>query len=84
VVDAVPRCASLQFGPVTLWLDLVENYPRADLWLELFTDDVPAAMDHLAQHGITAQDELEPLPEGTTGHWITNPSGITHLLRTAD
>lgn len=26
VVTAVPRCASLRFGPVTLWLDQVDNY----------------------------------------------------------
>lgn len=84
VVDAVPRCASVEFGPVTLWLDLVENYARADLWLEVFTDDVDAATRHLAEHGFGTRDELEPLPAGSTGHWITNPAGITHLIRTAD
>ncbi|GAB3815394.1 VOC family protein [Kribbella italica] len=84
VVDAVPRCASLKFGPVTLWLDQVDNYARGDLWLELFTPDVAAAMEHLKSHGIEARDELEPLPEGSDGHWITNPVGITHLVRSAD
>ncbi|WP_432943804.1 VOC family protein [Kribbella sp. CA-253562] len=84
VVDAVARCASLRFGPVTLWLDQVGNYARADLWLELFTPDVAAAMRHLADHGIHPQDELEPLPDGIDGHWITNPAGITHLVRSAD
>ncbi|WP_272941281.1 hypothetical protein [Kribbella flavida] len=41
-------------------------------------------MEHLASHGIHPQDELEPLPAGSDGHWITNPAGITHLVRSAD
>jgi catechol 2,3-dioxygenase-like lactoylglutathione lyase family enzyme len=81
-VDGVAASSSLRFGPVTLWLDRVDNYTRGEVWLELFTGDVPAAMDHLAAHGLAAQDELEPLPEGLDAHWITNPAGITHLVRT--
>ncbi|MGW5410357.1 VOC family protein [Actinomadura geliboluensis] len=41
--SAVDQCASVQLGPVKLWFDRVDNYARADLWLELFTDDVDAA-----------------------------------------
>ncbi len=81
---AVSRSAGVAFGPVTLWLDQVDNYAQAELWLELFTDDVEAATKHLATHGIDPQDELEPLPSGLPAHWITNPGGIPHIVRTAD
>lgn len=84
VVGAVPRSASIRFGPVTLWLDLVENLPRSDVWLELFTDDVAGAVRHLRAHGVVTQDELEPLPEGMDGHWISNPAGVVHLVRASE
>jgi catechol 2,3-dioxygenase-like lactoylglutathione lyase family enzyme len=84
VVDAVPRSASVQFGPITLWLDMVENYARSDLWLEVFTNDVDEAITHLAANGIATIDELEPLPTGMNAHWISNPSGVTHLIRRPD
>jgi hypothetical protein len=84
VVDAVPRCASVRFGPVTLWLDLVENYARSDLWLELFTDDVDRATAYLVDKGVATIDEVEPLPNGMKAHWISNPAGVTHLVRLPD
>jgi catechol 2,3-dioxygenase-like lactoylglutathione lyase family enzyme len=84
VVDAVPRCASVRFGPVTLWLDMVESYARSDLWLELFTDDVEQAIAHLVDNGVATIDEVEPLPEAMDAHWVSNPAGVTHLVRLPD
>jgi catechol 2,3-dioxygenase-like lactoylglutathione lyase family enzyme len=84
VTDAVRRCFAVEFGPVTLWLDLVENYARSDLWLELFTDDLDAATAHLAANGVATADELEPFPAGLSAHWISNPAGVTHLVRLPD
>jgi catechol 2,3-dioxygenase-like lactoylglutathione lyase family enzyme len=72
----------LAFGPVTLWLDRVDAASRSDVWLELGTDDLRAAVDHLAAAGIVPCDEVEPL-EGEAGersHWIRNPAGVVHLL----
>lgn len=78
------QSASVQFGPVKLWFDRVDNYSGAELWLELFTDDVELATKHLAGHGVSPQDELESLPSDTEAHWITNPAGVPHLVRRAD
>lgn len=80
----VPQSVSVPFGTVTLWLDRVDNYAQAGIWLELFTDDVEAATQHLAQQGVPAQDELEALPTGLQAHWISNPAGIPHVLRHPD
>ncbi|MFF0903231.1 UNVERIFIED_CONTAM: VOC family protein [Kocuria sp. CPCC 205316] len=80
----VPQSVSIPFGPVTLWLDRVDNYAQAEIWLELFTDDVETATQHLAQHGVPTQDELEALPTGLQAHWISNPAGIPHVLRHPD
>lgn len=84
VDGVVAQSASVQFGPVKLWLDRVDNHARGDLWLEIFTDDVDRAMQHLADHGVTPQDELEPFPPRLDAHWITNPAAITHLVRRPD
>ncbi|MEX5257863.1 VOC family protein [Kocuria arenosa] len=81
---AVPQSVSVQFGPITLWLDRVDNYAQAEVWLELFTDDVGTATQHLAQHGTSTQDELEALLAGLQAHWISNPAGIPHVLRHPD
>jgi catechol 2,3-dioxygenase-like lactoylglutathione lyase family enzyme len=84
VDGAVAQCASVQFGPVKLWFDRVDNYAQAQVWLELFTDDVELATRHLAEHGVHPQDELEPLPSGLAAHWISNPAGIPHIVRLSD
>lgn len=84
VAEGVIQSVAIRFGPVTLWLDRVDNYARADLWLELFTDDVDRATEHLAAHGVPVQDELEPLPAGMNAHWISNPVGVPHIVRLPD
>lgn len=57
---------------------------QAELWLELFTDDVEAATARFAEHGVATQDEREPLPDGPPAHWIGNPAGIPHIVRAPD
>ena len=77
--QGTPVSYSLQFGPITLWLDRVDNYAHADVWLEIATEDLAAATQHLQAHGARIRDELEPL-YGVNGHWISNPAGVVHLL----
>ncbi len=81
IAEGVIQSAAVRFGPVTLWLDRVDNYAHADLWLELLTDDVDGAIAHLATHGVPVQDELEPFPVGMNAHWIGNPVGVPHIVR---
>lgn len=80
----VAQSMRVQFGPVTLWLDRVDNYAHAEVWLELLTDDVKTATQHLTQHGVPTQDELEAFPAGLQAHWISNPAGIPHIVRHPD
>lgn len=65
------------FNGFTLWLDRVPHQSQADIWLELFSDDPGAALDHLQG---PARDELEPL-DGVTGHWTSDPAGVVLLVR---
>lgn len=78
----ISRSYSLQFGPTTLWLDCVDQYSQPDVWLELRTDDLDAAVKRLQAAGIEPCDEVEPLDEGPgfRSHWIKNPAGVVHLL----
>jgi catechol 2,3-dioxygenase-like lactoylglutathione lyase family enzyme len=70
---------AFEFGPVTLWIDMVEQASQSDIWLELFTSDADAASDWLEAQGTPVRDELEPL-DGLRGHWISDPAGVVHLL----
>lgn len=69
-----------QFGESRLWLDCVNHFSQAEIWLELNTNDVAAAADYLGASGIIRRDEIETLPQGFEGFWICNPAGIIHLL----
>jgi hypothetical protein len=69
-----------ELGPNRLWIDEAPMMSQAEVWLELFTDDFPAAADHLANAGIVRCDAIEALGEGFRGGWIVNPADIVHLV----
>jgi catechol 2,3-dioxygenase-like lactoylglutathione lyase family enzyme len=71
---------SCAFGPNRLWFDRVENYSQSDVWLELETPDLEEAVQYLQEKDVPIRDELEPLPAGLKGHWISSPAGTVHLL----
>jgi catechol 2,3-dioxygenase-like lactoylglutathione lyase family enzyme len=71
-------------GPNRLWLDKVESYTQAEVWLELFTPDFAAAADELGAAGVVRNDAIEDLGEGFRGGWFFNPAGIVHLVREPD
>jgi hypothetical protein len=47
IVDR-PPATGFELGPNRLWIDEVAQLNQAEIWLELFTDDFPAAAEHLA------------------------------------
>lgn len=76
----VSQTHSVEFGPNTLWLDCVDNYTHSEIWLEINTDNVPSATEHLRQNGITTKDEFESIPADK--HWITDPAGAVMIVST--
>lgn len=70
----------LRFGEIQLWIDKVDHLSQAEIWLEVETDDVDAAKQLLADHGIQRRDKIEVLPKNFTGLWIANPANIIHLV----
>jgi len=68
------------FGGCRLWVDKVDGLSRAEVWLELNTDDIRGAANHLGSAGVVRRDEIEKLPEGFEGFWIQNPASIIHLV----
>jgi hypothetical protein len=73
-----------KLGPNRLWIDKAPMLSQAEVWLELFTDDFPAAAKHFEKAGVTRCDGIEPLPEGFKGGWVSNPANIVHMVRTPD
>jgi catechol 2,3-dioxygenase-like lactoylglutathione lyase family enzyme len=80
VIDRLAPSVVFEFGANQLWIDSVDGLSQTELWLELNTDDVAAAASHLKSAGVVRRDEIEPLPEGFEGYWISSPASIIHLV----
>ena len=75
-----PDSHEFAFGPMRLWVDRMDTYSQADVWLELSANDLDRSMDRLRTAGTPVRDELEPL-DGVDGHWISDPAGTVWLVR---
>ncbi len=71
---------ALAFGDKTLWLDCVPQVSQAEIWLEVLTDDAEEAARVLALGDCQRCDEIEALPPGFEGFWVSNPANIIHLV----
>lgn len=82
--DAKAPAVGFELGPNRLWIDEAPMFSQAEVWLELFTDDFPAAEQHLAARQVVRCDMIEPLGDGFRGGWIANPANIVHMVREPD
>lgn len=80
VIERLAPSVVFEFGANQLWIDPVDGLSQAELWLEINTDDVSSAASHLKAAGIVRRDEIEPLPQGFDGFWISSPASIIHLV----
>lgn len=71
---------AFKFGDKTLWIDKVSGLSQAEIWLEIRTDDVEKAAEYFSEKGVKRRNEIESLPEGFKGFWITNNANIIHLV----
>jgi catechol 2,3-dioxygenase-like lactoylglutathione lyase family enzyme len=72
------------FGGAVLWIDRAPALSQAELWLEVVTRDLTEAARHFEEHGCVRRDEIEALPDGFQGFWVSSPSNIIHLVTVAD
>jgi len=75
-----PPEVGFEFGGCQLWIDRVPSLSQAEVWLEIATDDIAAAAKHFSGAGVVRCDEIEPLPQGFEGFWISNPASIVHIV----
>ena len=69
-----------EFGSNNLWIDRVAGISQAEIWLEVVTNDLDTASALLAEAGVVRCDDIEPLPEGFQGFWVSSPASIIHLV----
>ena len=69
-----------EFGSNNLWIDRVTGISQAEIWLEVVTNDLDTASALLAEAGVVRCDDIEPLPEGFQGFWVSSPASIIHLV----
>lgn len=78
--DRTAESPSFRFGSCRLWIDRVPGLSQAEIWLHLTTVNTARAARRLRRAGVTRCDEIESLPEGFDGFWISNPAGLVHLV----
>ncbi|MFK8023332.1 MAG: VOC family protein [Ilumatobacter sp.] len=83
VLDEGSDTTKFRFGALTLWIDRVDTATHAETWLELTTDDLETATNHLVTHGGHRRDEIEDLGDAGAG-WMSDPGGTILLLRRSD
>ncbi len=76
--------ARFDFGGKVLWIDKVPSLSQAEIWLEVVTTNVADAARHLEDHGCVRRDEIEALPDGFRGFWVSSPANIIHLVADSD
>jgi hypothetical protein len=79
-IETHPPAIGFEFGTNHLWIDRVPGLSQAEIWLELVTNDVSQAAQHLNRAGVVRCDEIEPLPDGLDAFWISSPASIVHLV----
>lgn len=47
-------------------------------------DDIPGASCHFDEHRCPRRDEIELLPEGFKGFWVSSPANIIHLVTASE
>jgi catechol 2,3-dioxygenase-like lactoylglutathione lyase family enzyme len=80
VLAAEAHTTVFRFGAMRLWVDRVEALSQGETWLQIQAEDVAAAAEWLAYHGLPRRDAIERLPEGFEGFWIAAPGGMIHLV----
>lgn len=73
-----------RFGDKVLWIDRVTTHSQTELWLEVITEDLDSAAKYLQLNEVVRCDDIEPLPEGFKGFWISSPANIIHLVTNSD
>lgn len=80
VVEEEQEGCIFQYGPMRLWVDKAPQLTKADVWLELETNDTEAASRYLKNNGVPRRDEIEALPEDFDGFFVSDPAGVIHLV----
>ena len=75
---------TFRFGDKNLWIDKIPGISQAEIWLEVIADDLDKAAEYLNDNHCNRKDEIETLPDGFKGFWISSPSNIIHLIHQLD
>ena len=75
---------AFRFGNKKLWVDNIQGISQTEIWLEVITDDIETAEKYFEENKCVRRNEIEPLPKGFKGFWISNPANIIHLISESD
>eukprot|EP01064_Diplonema_japonicum_P039610 TRINITY_DN9981_c0_g2_i1.p2 TRINITY_DN9981_c0_g2~~TRINITY_DN9981_c0_g2_i1.p2 ORF type:complete len:363 (+),score=127.25 TRINITY_DN9981_c0_g2_i1:34-1122(+) len=86
VVHYCKNCCKIQWNDkMSLWIDCVETICTPVIWLEVSTASTEAARAYLkGRKRVSLRPEVETLPPGVDGFWISPPNDMVHLIRGPD
>lgn len=71
---------AFEFGDKNLWVDKMSGLSQAEVWLEIETENAAEAKAYFEEQGCVIRNEIEPLPSGFNGFWLSSPSNTIHLV----
>ncbi len=83
-VETSGESVSFRFGANRLWVDCVPQLSKAEVWLEVATDNVEAAAKYLSERGVIRRDEVEALPGSVRGFWVCDAASNIILIHEPD
>ncbi|KAJ9467984.1 hypothetical protein DIPPA_23048 [Diplonema papillatum] len=78
-------CKVIWNDELSLWIDRVDTFQHPVIWLEVSTASTESARAYLkGRKRVSLRPEVEVLPPGVDGFWISPPNDMVHLIRGPD
>jgi hypothetical protein len=80
LIESRPPSIGFEFGDKNLWIDRVPGLSQAEIRLELITNDVLAASEHLKSANMCAAMKSSHCQRDSQAFSVSSPASIVHLV----
>eukprot|EP01060_Flectonema_neradi_P003650 TRINITY_DN1235_c1_g3_i1.p1 TRINITY_DN1235_c1_g3~~TRINITY_DN1235_c1_g3_i1.p1 ORF type:complete len:368 (+),score=76.54 TRINITY_DN1235_c1_g3_i1:66-1169(+) len=86
ILHYCPSCTKMKWSNTcSLWVDCLPSLTSHAVWLEINTSSTDAARGYLkGRKRVSMRPEVEIIPPGVDGFWISPPNDMVHLIRGPD
>ena len=86
ILHYCPSCSKIKWSETTsLWIDCLPSLTSHSVWLEINTSSTEAARSYLkGRKRVSMRPDVEIIPPGVDGFWVSPPNDMVHLIRGPD